>query len=284
MYNNILKFFKVNVPKKIAIFSVAIISLLIITEICLSISKYLLSKDKTIFEYDYKKEKIIFCIGDSFTYGQGLSREDSYPMLLQKLLGKNGINNIEVVNLGIPGSSSSYALYSVASIIKECTKPSIMLVLTGWNANNNDFQLDIEETNRQVSLRNKINNVLSNLKTYRFFMHLLTIKDRQIILDDIKLVPMSEEMSLYNFKSYQEICMKNLEKIVAISKNSNSELLLLNYPNQDLPKNPYNLKDEYYHLIFGRTPLQKSDFLITNRKEDDIAINSIIELGTLQIP
>jgi lysophospholipase L1-like esterase len=253
-----------------------LISIIFTLEIILSLSSLLLKRSTVFPEFNSNKEKIIFCIGDSFTYGQGLERNNSYPMILQRLLVDNGIKNVEIINLGLPGRSSSYALYTVASIIKNCTKPSIMLVLSGWNANNNDFQIQLEEEHKPVSIKNRFINILNNFKIYRFFKQLFTYRERQIELNKIQFIPMSEEMSLYNFKSYQEICLKNLKKIASISKNCNKKLLLLNYPNQNLPQNPYNLKNEYYHLIFGRTPLQQSDYIITDRKEDEIAINSII--------
>lgn len=249
---------------------------IIVTEIILYIASLILSRNKEPYLFNSDKEKIIFCIGDSFTYGQGLSSDESYPSALNKLLNEHGITNTEVFNLGLPGRSSSYALYTVASIVKECAKPSIIIVMSGWNANNNDFQIHLQEKHEAVPFKAKINNKLDNFRLYRLFRHLFTIKKREIYLDSIQFIPMTGEMSLYNFVSYQEICLKNLSKIVLISKKSHVPIIFLNYPYQDLPKNTFNLKNEYYHLIFGRTPLKNSDYLIPSRSPNEIAINSVI--------
>ena len=49
----------------------------------------------------------------------------------------------------------------------------------------------------------------------------------------------------------------------------------LTYPHQDLPPNP-NTKIEYYHALFGRTPITDADYLIQDRLPGEIAIDAII--------
>lgn len=43
----------------------------------------------------------VVAVGDSFTFGQGVEVEDSYPALLERRLG--GVREVEVINLGVAG-------------------------------------------------------------------------------------------------------------------------------------------------------------------------------------
>lgn len=58
----------------------------------------------------------ILTLGDSFTYGWGVSQEDTWPKVLEKLSRKEFSNKkIEVLNLGIPG----YDIWNVANLISK---------------------------------------------------------------------------------------------------------------------------------------------------------------------
>ncbi|MBN2143496.1 MAG: hypothetical protein JW774_02625 [Candidatus Aureabacteria bacterium] len=219
---------------------------------------------------------MIYCIEDSFTYGLGLSPENSYPAVLKSLLDQHGLSNTNVINLGLPNTGASYALYAVAAAIKEGVRPSILIVLSGWNANNNDFLEYLNKKKYLLPFKKKIFTLLEQTRSYRLIHHLLTLKNREMELDGIRLTPLTADMSLYDFISYQEICLENLQKIVRISKEVGVPVIFMNYPCQNLPKNSYNLKQEYYHLMFGRTFLKDSDYIISSRKPDEMAINSVI--------
>ena len=45
----------------------------------------------------------ILCLGDSFTYGWGVNIDDSWPKKLETYLRTNGMENVEVLNLGQGG-------------------------------------------------------------------------------------------------------------------------------------------------------------------------------------
>jgi lysophospholipase L1-like esterase len=51
----------------------------------------------------------IACLGGSTTWGQGLKDEDTYPAQLETLLkNRSGQSGVQVVNLGLPGSTSTW--------------------------------------------------------------------------------------------------------------------------------------------------------------------------------
>ena len=49
----------------------------------------------------------ILCVGDSHTYGVGVAQQESYPGQLQTALDESGSSRYRVVNLGLPGMSST---------------------------------------------------------------------------------------------------------------------------------------------------------------------------------
>ena len=62
---------------------------------------------------EYNKEKTtdfrILVLGDSFTYGLGVNDEQVFTVLLEKNLSRSG-RSVEVINAGIPGKGTDYAL------------------------------------------------------------------------------------------------------------------------------------------------------------------------------
>ncbi len=53
-----------------------------------------------------KDAPVILCLGDSHTYGAGVSESEAYPARLEKKLAREGFR-VEVVNLGAPGTNTS---------------------------------------------------------------------------------------------------------------------------------------------------------------------------------
>lgn len=70
----------------------------------------------------------IFTIGDSQTFGFGLSDEDSWPNRLQCLL-----KDATVYNLGVPGINTDQYLVRLSQIWPDLKPNDVVLVLAGWN-------------------------------------------------------------------------------------------------------------------------------------------------------
>ncbi len=78
-----------------------------------------------------KEEKFtIIAFGDSLTAGYGVSLEESYPALLERELVRSN-KNIEVINMGVSGETTTGSLDRVDFILSQ--KPSLVLLALGAN-------------------------------------------------------------------------------------------------------------------------------------------------------
>lgn len=216
----------------------------------------------------------IYCIGDSFTYGQGVERSEAWPQVLARLLDADGERDVRVQTLAEPGRSSSVAMLEVAKALKS-GDARLVLVMTGWNANDGDFAAWSAAHARAVPWTARADLWLSHSRLYRVLKQAATYRNRTLVLDDVAVVPQTTGMQLYDFRAYQEIARENLRRIAAMCHAAAVPCAFLTYPHQDLPANPYT-KTEYYHALFGRTPIGEDDYLIHDRRPGEIAIDAVI--------
>jgi acyl-CoA thioesterase-1 len=88
--------------------------------------------------------KIIICFGDSLTFGTGASKGMDYPSQLAKMLGR------PVINEGIPGDTTSSALWRLERDVLS-KNPDIVLITLGGNDLKNGVSKDIAFSNlRQI--------------------------------------------------------------------------------------------------------------------------------------
>lgn len=73
----------------------------------------------------------IVCLGDSFTYGPRVSRDESYPAQLERLLNKGTSGEWQVINAGMPAYNSTQARMYLEKILWG-ERPGIVTVLIGW--------------------------------------------------------------------------------------------------------------------------------------------------------
>lgn len=86
----------------------------------------------------------ILAFGDSLTEGFGVAPEESYPAQLSRKLAADGYN-IEVVNGGISGETTSSALSRVDWMLN--SKPDIVIVETGPNDALRGIDLELTQAN-----------------------------------------------------------------------------------------------------------------------------------------
>lgn len=75
----------------------------------------------------------VLTIGDSHTYGLYLTAEEAYPSQLKKIWDTTAHErDIEVINVGFPGTNSSRVLSNIHSLL-DTFKPDVIVLLVGIN-------------------------------------------------------------------------------------------------------------------------------------------------------
>jgi len=77
------------------------------------------------------KDITILFLGDSLTEGYGLNKEEAFPKLVQNLIRKNLKKNVEVINGGVSGSTTSDGLARLKWYIRK--KPDFIFIALGAN-------------------------------------------------------------------------------------------------------------------------------------------------------
>ena len=73
----------------------------------------------------------VLALGDSLTEGLGVANEDNYPAQLQASLQQMGYKNVEVINSGLSGETSTGLVNRIDWVLQ--TKPDITILTIGAN-------------------------------------------------------------------------------------------------------------------------------------------------------
>lgn len=213
------------------------------------------SKDKLVKinskgfrDHEYHEEKRentlrIIVLGDSFTFGVGVTLENAYPKQLEKMLNKKSSSRpVEILNMGVPG----YNTYQELILLKEVGlnyKPD--LVIVGFVLNDVDLLdpdlLSSEGIERQRLLADKVvgDSKPKIFKLYRFiksksqFLYFILFRLSALVkqLD----LPVTTEATYYRdaYHEYNrgwQIAKRSLKEIVDLGRIKNFQVLVVIFP------------------------------------------------------
>ncbi len=88
------------------------------------------------------QDAVILAFGDSITYGSGAGEGESYPSVLQGLVGRT------VINAGVPGETTAESLVRLPAVLEEQNPQLIILCIGG-----NDFLRGMDERQAADNIR-----------------------------------------------------------------------------------------------------------------------------------
>jgi acyl-CoA thioesterase-1 len=88
------------------------------------------------------QDAVILAFGDSLTYGTGAAAEESYPAVLQGLLGRT------VIRSGVPGEVTAESLARLPEVLDEHSPKLLILCIGG-----NDFLRQLSERQAAENIR-----------------------------------------------------------------------------------------------------------------------------------
>lgn len=177
-------------------------------------------------EINDPKEKFrILALGNSCTFGWGISTENTYARILERLTNTDdALPEVEVINAGIPGYSSFQGRRFYTEDLHRL-KPDIILLMFGWNdqwaaADN------IMDKNREFPSDWIINlqNTFARLKTYALL--------RKIILQSTE-ESLEDKLSLNDGPRYRvsfEDFKTNLKTMVRFAYRQKTHTIILTSP------------------------------------------------------
>ena len=92
---------------------------------------------------------VIVAFGDSLTFGTGASEQESYPLVLGSLLGR------QVVRAGVPGEVTAQGLARLPQVIEE-HQPKLVIVCLGGN--------DMLRKVKEAEIRSNLKAIVKTLK------------------------------------------------------------------------------------------------------------------------
>ena len=113
--------------------SIALLATLLTLEVCLQLASWLAASDGPPVSGPDGDEIVILCVGDSHTWGAGVSPEDNYPSQLGAALEvRFPSQRFRIFNLGLPGVNSAHVANRLETQLL-ALQPAIVIVWVGTN-------------------------------------------------------------------------------------------------------------------------------------------------------
>lgn len=126
------------------------------------------SNTDTINEVALSQPLTILALGDSLTEGLGVDPNDNYPAQLQAQLKQMGYKNVEVINSGLSGETSTGLVNRLDWVTQ--TKPDITILTIGANDAMRGLELETIEANIRTAVKHLQDNgsevILGGMQIY----------------------------------------------------------------------------------------------------------------------
>jgi len=119
-----------------------------------------------------QQHDVILAFGDSLTQGVGVSKQHSYPSVLESLSG------VKVINAGISGETTSEGLNRFADVIEQHA-PAIVILLEGGNDILQNKSLDETQAN--------LNDMIDIAKSYGVEVVLIGVPQKSLFSNSAPL-------------------------------------------------------------------------------------------------
>jgi hypothetical protein len=182
---------------------------------------------------------MIVCVGCSWTYGYGISSEDTYPSILSKRLSVN------VINAGHCGADIEYAIYSAKKLI-DSYRPKLVLfqlsTLDRMTLGTDGYKNFLDEKHvsnvEEIYLeKNRVIGIGDNTKTkFAIGSYINKNKEKDLIESTIKASESEYESFIkilfenIIFSDYQFYKIKsNLQLLASYAKSVNSKVIFFRW-------------------------------------------------------
>lgn len=217
----------------------------------------------------------IAVLGGSTTFGTGVSDKDSWPALLQQVLGEK----YAITNFGFPGYSTAENIIQMALVVPE-KKPHFVLFYEGWNDISNyhysnksyDYYEHGIRQYKNLDIQIDLNSFLKNMFAITWFIDKLKGK----YMADITEIELFDKPDIF----IDEIYKKNLKILRVLSHNINAFPIfipqILNYTAFE-KRNSYsnwtpNIKDSSMSILMRH--LNSQMIQICSKNENKCAVLS----------
>ena len=116
---------------------------------------YLIIASGTRAQSDVEKFHLVF-LGDSMASGYGLQNGEGFVDLLQDILAKDGLDNVEIINAAVAGQKTSDGVAMLDSILEQ--DPHAAIVELGINDALNDVPASMIKQNLEIIINKFLDN------------------------------------------------------------------------------------------------------------------------------
>ncbi len=216
-----------------------VIFITVIIETCLRIAAFFYSREP-VMQKNADKGPLIYCFGDSFTYGIGSENKKGYPEQLQELYEKRYPHkNIKIINFGVPGSNSKQALNYFRHVLICYPRPDLVILMTGmndwWNISDNNKVLLYSKINPFIV---KCCMVLTHSKIAKLLIMCFTKNttigtadfDSQVRVADPDGFGGQERMGSNYLSTVRVVFEENVNEFVNVARNLGIRIVFSQYP------------------------------------------------------